>query len=194
MLIQSLTGGLEVRALEARDAAQLFDCIERNREHLRPWLVWVDGTRSVADVERFIEAARQLHGRDAGLHAGLFVETRLVGGIGCHEIDWRHSNTSLGYWLAADAQGHGYMTQAARAFIAHAFTIWRLNRMEIRCAAGNMRSRALCERLGFTAEGIKRQAESCDGGFRDLIVYSLLADEWSSRRPLPAAPAEAKGG
>jgi len=54
--------------------------------------------------------------------------------------------------------------------------------MEIRVAAGNARSRGIAERLGFTQEGILRQAEYSSEGPQDQIVYGLLREEWESRR------------
>jgi ribosomal-protein-serine acetyltransferase len=185
---------LDLRQLGLCHAPQLFDCIQRNRVHLRPWLVWVDGTQSVADVEQFIRLGLAQRARNGGLHVGIFADGEIIGGVGCHEIDWTHLNTSMGYWLDADAQGYGYMTVGARAFITHAFTNWRLNRLEIRCATDNVRSRALCERLGFTAEGVKRQAERRAEGFRDLVVYGLLAHEWDAQPPSLEITSAWKGG
>ena len=84
----------------------------------------------------------------------------------------------LGYWLARDAQGRGLITRGVAAMLDHAFGPWRLHRVEIRAAPDNARSRAVPERLGFTLEGRLRDAERHPGGFRDLVVYALLAPDW----------------
>ena len=39
----------ELRLLEERHAEQLADLTDRNREHLRTWLPWVDASRTVED-------------------------------------------------------------------------------------------------------------------------------------------------
>jgi ribosomal-protein-serine acetyltransferase len=70
------------------------------------------------------------------------------------------------------------MTEAVRALTAHAFDVWRLQRVEIRAAVGNRRSAAIPRRLGFSEEGVLRQAERHGDEFKDIAVYSLLADEW----------------
>jgi ribosomal-protein-serine acetyltransferase len=56
----------------------------------------------------------------------------------------------------------------------------RLNRVGIEAAPNNPRSRALAERLGFREEGVLREAERfADDDYRDLVLYSMLASEWS---------------
>jgi ribosomal-protein-serine acetyltransferase len=52
-------------------------------------------------------------------------------------------------------------------------------RLEIRCATHNHTTRAIPERLGFRQEGIARRAEWLYDHFVDLVVYSMLAVEWT---------------
>jgi len=56
----------------------------------------------------------------------------------------------LGYWLRLDENGHGFVTEAARAALAIAATIDRFTCVEIRCDARNEKSSAIPKRLGFT--------------------------------------------
>jgi ribosomal-protein-serine acetyltransferase len=88
---------------------------------------------------------------------------------------------SIGYWLAAPWQGKGIMTTACAALIDHAFKELKLHRVEIRCATGNARSRAIPERLGFVKEGVIRQGEWVNDRFLDLAVYGMLATDWAAR-------------
>ncbi len=74
------------------------------------------------------------------------------------------------------------MTRACRALVDYAFAKLQLNRVEIRCATGNLRSQAIPERLGFTREGTLREGEWLYDHFVDLIVYSMLAREWPNER------------
>ena len=54
MFSHKLTEDTELRLLEERHAEELTNLIDRNREHLRAWLPWVDTTRTVEDLKNFI--------------------------------------------------------------------------------------------------------------------------------------------
>ncbi len=75
------------------------------------------------------------------------------------------------------------MTGACRAMLEYAFRKLQLNRVTILCASGNLRSRAIPERLGFTREGVIREGEWLYDRFVDLIMYSMLAREWDALYP-----------
>lgn len=169
---------LELQLLEEWHAEALFAVMDRNRAYLREWLPWLDGIHSPDDTRGFIRSAREQWGRNDGFAAGIWFQGQPVGMIGFHAIDWPNRMTSIGYWLAAAYQGRGIVTRACRAIVGHAFAELGLNRVEIRCATGNRKSCAIPERLGFTCEGIARQAEWLYDHYVDLVIYAMLADEW----------------
>lgn len=168
---------LELRLLEDRDADELFKLLDHNRKYLRQWLPWVDGTKAAADTREFIRKSLDKFARNDGFNAGLWYRGRLAGVIGYHGIDWPNRATALGYWLGEAFQGRGLMTRV-RALVDHAFRDLGLNRVEVRCATENRRSRAIPERLGFRQEGVSRQAEWLYDRFVDLVVYGMVAEEW----------------
>lgn len=168
----------ELRLLENRHAEELFALIDQNREHLRKWLPWLDGNRSLEDTRAFITRSLIRYANNKGFPASIWFKGTLAGIIDYNTIDWSNRTASIGYWLGASFQGKGLVTKACRALIGYAFNELKLNRMEIRCATGNKRSRAIPERLGFTQEGTVRQAEWLYDHFVDHAVYGMLASEW----------------
>jgi len=168
----------ELRLLASHDAASLFALTEKNRSYLRQWLPWLDANASAEDTLRFVEDARERYVNREAIETGLFHRGRLVGIAGLNEIDWSPRRGEIGYWLDADAQGQGLVTHACRALIQHAFTEYDLNRLEIRCATDNARSRAIPERLGFVCEGVLRQVEWLYDHFVDHALYAQLRQEW----------------
>jgi ribosomal-protein-serine acetyltransferase len=164
--------------LEERHAEELFAVTDANRAHLRRWLPWLDATSSPGDTSAFIRSTRRQLLDNNGFQTAIRFRGDLVGVVGHHGVNWSNRSTSLGYWLAEAAQGRGIMTEAVRACVQHAFDTLKLNRVEIRCAVENIRSRAIPERLAFQREGTIRQAEWLYDHFVDHAVYAMLASEW----------------
>jgi len=179
VLRHDLPGGCFLRLLEESDAAELYALVDGNRTYLARWLSWVEATRGTDDVLNFIRATRKQIAENKGFGVAILAGGRIIGTIGFDPIDWTHRSTGIGYWLAEDHQGRGTMTEAVRALVTHAFEAWELNRVQIRVAVGNVRSRAIPERLGFKQEGVLRQVERIGDRFEDIVVYSMLAGEWS---------------
>lgn len=46
MFMHHITDQLSLKLIERQDAEALYALVDANREHLREWLGWVDGTRS----------------------------------------------------------------------------------------------------------------------------------------------------
>ncbi len=183
MFTHTLGEDTELRLLEARHAEELTDLTDRDREHLRAWMPWLDANRTVEDRRNFIRGALKQFAENNGFQAGIWHGGRLAGVVGHHGIDWENRATSLGYWLGEEFEGRGIVTTACRALVDHAFEEMNLNRVVIACATGNGKSRAIPERLGFRREGIHRQAEWLYDHFVDHEIYAILAEEWRTGRP-----------
>lgn len=167
-------GNLQV--LREVDAPQLHALIEANRADLSPWLTW-PGSQSFEDTLAFIKGGERAE-VDGSLHCAIRCEGRIVGVVSYMNVEWRHRRTTLGYWLDKGHQGRGLAVEAVQTLVEHAFRSWNLNRVEIRAAVENARSRALAERLGFVEEGMLHQAEFVNGRFLNTVVYGMTADNW----------------
>jgi ribosomal-protein-serine acetyltransferase len=169
-----LGDGAVLTLLEENDAPELYALTDRNRERLRAWLPWADDVRSPEDTLRFVRGTR---GSDTDRQFCLKVEGRIAGCVGLHAIHRTHLCAFLGYWIGGEFEGRGLMTRAVRALTEHAFRDLGLHRVEIRCATGNARSRAIPERLGFRQEGLLRRAERVAGRPLDIALYARLATD-----------------
>jgi ribosomal-protein-serine acetyltransferase len=178
MPVQIIDDSLIVQILEPCHVDALFLLTDTNREHLRPWMPWVNSTITAQDTEDFIRSTINNNVNNAGFTAGIFYYSQLCGVIGFHMPDWRVRHVSMGYWLGKDFQGKGIMTKVCQCLINYAFDTWQMNRIEVRADVLNTRSRALAERIGFTQEGILRQIDYIDENYVDHVVYSILASEW----------------
>ncbi len=166
-----------LRLFEESDAPELYALVAANREYLSQWMPWAAG-QTEAGTRDFIQASRRQFAASQGFQAAIIAGEAIVGTLGFHRLDWEHRCTSIGYWIAEQAQGQGIVTRAAGVLIEHAVTVWEMNRIELRAGVENTRSRRVAERLGFTPEGVLRQAERVGERYVDHAVYSILASEW----------------
>ena len=169
--------------LELSDTDELFALTDKSRSFLREWLPWLDSIRRVDDTRTFIRAAQAQAAQNNGAQLAIKIDGHIAGIVGHHQIDWRNRLTSLGYWIGEAYQGRGLVTASCRALITHAFDEARLNRVEIRCAVENRKSRAIPARLGFRQEGLLRDAEWLYDHFVDHVVYAILVKEWRVANP-----------
>lgn len=169
---------IEIRMLEEFDADEVFGLVNRNREYLRQWLIWVDRTGTADVTRQYIKDARRLYENKEAMSAGIWLTGELVGAIGVVGYEWHNRIMEIGYWLSADRQGKGIITRAVSAMVDDAFNNLGMNRIEIHCATGNVGSRAIPERLGFKQDGVMREAGLINGQFVDKVIYSMLASEW----------------
>lgn len=180
MLTRELSHGVALRLLEERDVDELYALVEANRAYLAEWMPWA-ATETRGNAAAFIRLTRIQVGENNGLNTAITVHGRLAGMAGVGQIDWANRSTEIGYWLAAEHQGRGIMTAAVAAHLEHLFGALGLNRVTIKAATGNARSRAIAERLGFTLEGVEREAEWIGTRVHDLARYAILAVDWMAR-------------
>lgn len=177
-IILHVRENLELRTHTIEDAKTLFDVAKKNDVHLRKWLPWLDDDKTVSDTENYIKESIERLSKDEGIDLSIWFENQLIGGIGIYPLDVSHKKTSFAYWLIEDFQGKGIMMDSLKVVIDYLFKEKKLNRIEVCCAVGNIKSSALPKKLGFTFEGISRESEWLYDHFVDMEVYSLLAQEW----------------
>lgn len=170
---------LILQQLSGAHAEEMFATIQQHRTYLRQWLPWVDGTKTILDTQQFIAFTEKQFAVSGIVNMAILYDGHVVGTIGTHAINRENRSTSIGYWLAADFQQQGIMTRSVARLVDYLFDTVKLHRIEIRAAVANKGSRAIPERLGFTNEGIAREAEWLYDHFVDHAVYSLLEGEWS---------------
>lgn len=106
---------------------------------------------------------------------------KIVGSIGFEEDRYRPhiSSKEMGYSLARDRWGRGYMTEAAMRLIKYGFEEMKLDVLMIRTSETNLRSQRVIEKCGFTYEGTLRRAyRMYDNQLREVRCYSMLKEEY----------------
>jgi RimJ/RimL family protein N-acetyltransferase len=93
----------------------------------------------------------------------------------------------LSYQLYDDRfAGRGFTTGAIQLLVDYLFSTKKQGRIQLDIAPGNVASRRIAEKCGFTLEGTARAAFFNEGRSQDLLIYSLLRDDprpWHGKGP-----------
>jgi len=177
---------LSLKLRHEEDTDTVFNLVEKNRAHLKPWLPWVDKTLTPEDSRKYILDGLENFKNKKTADFGIFYQETLVGSMGFNKIDSVNKKAEIGYWIDSDYEGKGIMTKCVTTIINYGFNELNLNRIEIRCSILNKRSAAIPKKLGFTHEATLREdhkiTEPETGAeFTDGLVFGILRKEWLLR-------------
>ncbi|WP_423067596.1 GNAT family N-acetyltransferase [Devosia sp. CN2-171] len=176
------TERLRLRPFTRGDVDAVYDY--RRREDVARYLF--DGPMSHESVA---EALQMRVGHEAldgeGSKIFLAVELKathaLIGEVSLILRDATNRQGEVGYIFHPDHHGMGYATEAARAVLGLGFGGAGLHRVYARCAAANLASWRVMERLGMRREAHFREHIFVKGAWDEELVYAMLEDEWRSR-------------
>ena len=166
---------ISIRPTLMSDAPLIFDAFSTQGNYLRQWLPIAADFNTLDDVCDYVE-----HCEYEGIDSySIVYNGQFAGHISLKSVSYMCHIAELGYWLTKPLQGRGIMTRSVQALINQIFTKTATNRLVIKCAVGNERSRRIPIRLNFKLEGVERDGEmSADGHYNDLEVFSLLKREY----------------
>lgn len=92
----------------------------------------------------------------------------------------------IGYSLAPSERGKGYCTEAVNIMVDYLFLSKENVRIQAQTDVRNVASQRVLEKVGFKKEGTLRKNFFIQGEWRDVLLYSILREEWKSPRILTA--------
>ena len=135
---------------------------------------------SLAMEEKWFDGMAERQGKsDYHFVACLVDDGRPIGTVGLHGLDLENGKAEFGISIGEkDLWGHGYGTEALAAISDFGFGALRLERIELHVYEDNARAIRSYEKAGFHHEGRLRNAQFGEGRHYDVLVMSLLRDEW----------------
>lgn len=169
---------LRLRRMERSDAETMF------RYWSDPEVVKYMNMPPFASEEDAYEMINLLNGlseSEDALRWGIELKDHgeLIGSCGYNV--WQLSGAyrgEIGYDLGWNFWGYGYMAEALQVMLSFGFGTMGLNRIEALIDPRNDNSRRLIRRLGFMEEGLLREYQKTESGYVDLMMYSLLQNEF----------------
>ena len=156
------TRRLMLRRQHPHDALLIKEAVDTSLEHLQASVAWAQSAPEPLPVlQARLDASATAFDAGEAWTFSIFDQavTRVLGGVGLHRPEAAlitlvgSGALETGYWLRADATGHGYATEATACLIDLAFTQLRAQRVVVCHDSTNVSSESIPRRLGFRCLG-----------------------------------------
>ncbi|HMS95169.1 MAG TPA: GNAT family N-acetyltransferase [Tabrizicola sp.] len=159
------TARLSLRPLRQEDAPHVIAGIGQLR--VSRYLSVVPHPYGPEDFAHYLGIARP------GFHWAIEDADGHVGGISL--------DPGLGFWIAPDRQGRGYVTEAARAVLAAHFADPEAGPVSSGYFTDNAASAAVHRRLGFVTTSVEDKLCRALGVSRPLLRQLLTREDWAGQ-------------
>jgi RimJ/RimL family protein N-acetyltransferase len=168
-------GAVRLRKPEPKDVDALF--VQKNDPENAALLGGFTLGYTHADLERWVVA--HASAKDEALYVIVDADDRALGHVGLYKIDHRIRSAEFAILLGDVAsRGRGIGLACTKWALAFGFEELNLHRIYLEVLETNTRARKLYEKLGLSIEGRLRHAQYKRGAYVDVIVMSILEDEW----------------
>ncbi|MDB5212145.1 MAG: Ribosomal-protein-S5p-alanine acetyltransferase [Myxococcaceae bacterium] len=179
-----VTPRLVLRPPRTTDVTEIRRLLRANHEHLKPWNPAPppgEDPSSITEVSKTVLRQRREWKLGRGFvfmvaereHAARFIGKIALSGI----MRGAMYGAYLGYWMAEDTQGRGYVTEALAAVLDFAFGPAGLHRVQAAIMPRNARSLRVIEKLGFRHEGHAERYLQIAGKWEDHEIYARTREE-----------------
>ncbi|MEM1124484.1 MAG: GNAT family protein [Bacteroidota bacterium] len=147
------------------------------------WEMWYTSVPSATTIDTYIQ--RALDQKKKGVELPFTVidqaNNEIIGTTRFYNIQPMHRRLEIGYtWYAKSSQRTGVNTECKYLLLQYAFEQLDCIAVQFMTNWYNMRSRKAITRLGAKQDGVLRNHRlNADGSFRDTVVFSIIAQEWS---------------
>jgi ribosomal-protein-serine acetyltransferase len=163
-----------VRLYQPGDAEHLPAAVRESVAEVAPWMAWSHPRYSLEEAREWVRAQGKLARQGLAYEFAIWSDGHYLGGCGVNQINRIHRFANLGYWVRTSAMGRGVAPAAVRLVAGEVFRTTDLVRLEIVCAAENLRSQRVAEKVGALREGVLRNRLLLPGGPSDAVMFSLV--------------------
>ncbi len=150
------------------------------------------GPNTEAETRNYVQEAMRAAGQTprrryafaiAELDSGL-----LLGAIELHVRTPQAESGEIGYVLHPEHWGRGLAQEAAQGVLRFAFEQLALHRVSATCDSRNHASASVLRRIGMVQEGWARDERRIRDGWRDTLLFAVLANEWQGDSRIGVQP------
>ncbi|CUH95723.1 hypothetical protein P22_1803 [Propionispora sp. 2/2-37] len=165
-----------LRTVKASDLDLLYDMLSTVYDKGEYWLIDIPdepGFRRAFDKTGFWQ-------EDFGRMLLTDSDNSLLGEIFYSRVSDYRTGYEIGYQLFRPlSRGKGIMTEALRLFTNYLFMVMPIPRLQVTVISGNLPSRRVAEKCGYSYRGSFRNAVFHGGRYQDLELFDLIREDWT---------------
>ena len=149
--------------------------------HESIWSYMLFQATSESLMEEWIQSAIELRNQLKSIPFIVILKSsgEVMGSTRIQHIDYERQSCEIGAtWGGTKAQRTFVNSDSKFLLLEYCFEVLKVMRVQIRADERNERSNRAIERLGFTKEGVIRKERRLHGVPRNIVVYSILDEEW----------------
>lgn len=104
-----------------------------------------------------------------------------VGEAGIIEYITHANRCVIGYNLLPQYWNHGYATEITKNLVKYSFEFLGVERIEALALQINTASCRVLEKSGFLLEGVLRNFNKCETGYRNVCYYGMISSDFDKR-------------
>jgi len=172
---------IELSPIREAHAEALFPLVFRSS--ITDTLIW-DGPESLQELKSILRDHEEKT-TSGLLHAFAIISVSDGVPIGTIRIAPNPDDASgdIGLWIGSQFHGHGYGTESVGRLLRLGFENFGLERLEARVFVGNLASRRIFEKNGFSLERTFPRAVQKRGVLMDEWVFGLDRDHYRELQP-----------
>lgn len=155
------------------NAKLMYEVLVQNRNFLLPWMQWLNDTKSAKDTHNFLIQSDKKWDNNYAYEYAIVLNNVIIGSCGAVEVDIKNKKVALGFWLANDYRGNGYVMESVRLLEQELFRNG-FNKIIIHNDVLNKNSVNLAKKLGYELEGVLKQDRWLvyESRFRDTNCFA----------------------
>jgi len=170
---------IKLAAPSMAQAQPMLEAIRESQDELSQYLPWVPYAltepESIKNMQEAIDNYERFEG-ELRLSILRNSDSKFLGAIGLIIRDKSVPFFEIGYWLNSAETGKGYITEAVSLLESYVFTELNAQRVEIRAADTNSKSRAVAERCGYQLDAtLVNDRRLPSGELSSTVIYSKLS-------------------
>ncbi|MBS9339232.1 GNAT family N-acetyltransferase [Fructobacillus sp. M2-14] len=144
----SPAGLVQIKPVQVKYAAPLFQAIVDSRKELSEFLPWAK-EQTLQDTKDYLYQCKSTVYRKQPLTFAIIIAGRPSGIVNLDGVDPDESSVEIGYWLGSDFYNLGIMTQVVEQMKDYVFSKLGLEWITLKAKHENIASQRVAEKTGF---------------------------------------------